>query len=118
MRKVLDFICNLFRKGDRIPEVTIPSTYNLPSSVIPEWVSNDVKSQVKLLVESDTKLFEKVEKSGKVAVNFQTRVSNYRHFYRHRRIYLDLMGGEFFNLDSASDNLRWKRHQIINQILT
>jgi hypothetical protein len=117
MNKIFNFL-NPFKKGDDIPQVTIPSCYSLTSSVIPDCVSCDIKSQVKSMIESNTKLYERVKKSGKLVVNFQTRVSNYRHFWRHRTMYLHLLdGGEFFNLDSDSDKMQWKRHQILNQIL-
>lgn len=117
MNKIFNFILNRFKKGDDIPQVTIPSCYSLTSSVIPHWVSCDIKSQVKSMVESNTKLYEEVKKHGKVVVNFETRVSNYRHFWRHRTMYLHLLDGEFFNLDSDSDKMQWKRQQILNQIL-
>jgi hypothetical protein len=124
VNKIFNFL-NPFKKGDDIPQVTIPSCYNLPSSVIPHWVSCDIKSQVKSMVESNTKLYEMVKKHGKVVVNFQTEwdekkkvsLTNYRHFLRHRTMYLHLLDGEFFNLDSDSDKMQWKRHQLLNQIL-
>lgn len=117
INKIFNFILNRFKKDDDIPQVTIPSCYNLPSSAIPHWVSCDIKSQVKSMVESKTKLYERVKKSGKVVVNFETSVSNYGHFFRHRTMYLHLLDGEFFNLDLDSDKMQWKRHQILNQIL-
>jgi hypothetical protein len=114
MNKIFNFL-NPFKKGDDIPQVTIPSCYNLPSSAIPHWVSCDIKSQVKSMVESNTKLYKEVKKSGKVVVNFQA--VNLSTFWRHRTMYLHLLDGEFFNLDSDSDKMQWKRHQILNQIL-
>jgi hypothetical protein len=116
VNKIFNFL-NPFKKGDDIPQVTIPSCYNLPSWAIPHWVSCDIKSQVKSMVESNTKLYKEVKKSGKVVVNFQARVSTYQYFWRPRTMYLHLLDGEFFNLDSDSDKIRWKRHQLLNQIL-
>lgn len=102
---------------NEIPEISLPTCYNIDTPVIPEWISDDVKLQAKVITQKNPKLLNRVRKSGKLVVKFETNIRNFSWIYKNRAIYLYLLDGEFLNLDMSSDNLIWKRNQILSNLI-
>jgi hypothetical protein len=112
---------NLF--NDKELTITLPSLYtinNLIEKNYPEWVINDVKSQLLNIINENNNFKRKLIKSGKVLVKFETKEKhkNISKDYpkpKQENIYIHYLNNELHYIDT--NDKYWIRNQKLKQLL-
>lgn len=110
---------NLF--NDKELSIKLPSLYtinNLIEKDYPEWVINDVKSQLLNIINKNNNFKRKLVKSGKILVKFETKSKHhniFKDYPKQENIYIHYLNNELHYIDT--NDKYWIRHQKIKQLL-